>query len=92
MTYQLVTVPHFDRRVRKVIHRHPELKARLAQVLRDLEDDPFQPHLRLHPLGGELKGLHAVRITYSYRMTLALKISAREITLLDVGSHDEVYS
>ena len=47
--------------------------------------------LRLHPLSGELEGLHAVSLTYVYRITLTLRITKKEIVLLDIGSHDEVY-
>ena len=87
----LVTTSHFDRRIARFRRAHPQLRKRLAQVLRDLEADPFQPHLRLHPLKGDLAGLHAVSVTYTYRLTLTLKVTEKEIILLDIGSHDEVY-
>jgi addiction module RelE/StbE family toxin len=91
VTYRLVTTSRFDRRSRQFVRAHPDLKARLARVLRDLESDPFQANLHLHPLHGELEGLHAVRVTHSYRIVLTLQISPGRITLLDIGSHNEVY-
>ena len=91
MTYALVATSHFERRLARFRRAHPELRERLARVLRDLEADPFQPRLRLHPLKGELAGLHAVSITYTYRLTLTLRVMEQEIILLDIGSHDEVY-
>ncbi len=45
--------------------------------------------LRLHNLGGKLEGMQAVGITHSYRLTL--RITEREVILLDIGTHDEVY-
>jgi len=45
----------------------------------------------LHPLKGKMQGLHAVSVTYSYRISLTLKVTEKEIILLDIGSHDEVY-
>lgn len=57
----------------------------------DLERDPFQPHLRYHHLSGKLKGLEAISITHGYRITLTVLITEKEIILLDIGSHDEVY-
>jgi mRNA-degrading endonuclease YafQ of YafQ-DinJ toxin-antitoxin module len=60
-------------------------------ILGDLERDPFQPHLRYHHLGGKLQGIQAISITSSYRLTLTILISNKEVILLDVGSHDEVY-
>jgi mRNA-degrading endonuclease YafQ of YafQ-DinJ toxin-antitoxin module len=89
--FTLVRTRHFDRRLARFIAMHPLLRPRLAQVFRDLEADPFQPHLRLHPLQGELQGLHAVSVTHAYRMTLTLRLAETEIELLDIGAHDELY-
>jgi len=89
--YALVWTSHFTRSANKFSQDHPDLKKRFAKVLSDLEQDPLQPHLRLHPLKGELKGMHAVSLTHSYRITLTLKITEKEILLIDIGSHDEVY-
>ncbi|NTU42121.1 MAG: plasmid stabilization protein, partial [Nitrospirales bacterium] len=81
----------FTRSAKKFIEHHPVLKSELARALKSLEQDPAQPHLRLYPLKGNLKGLHAVSITYKYRITLTLAMTEKEITLLDIGSHDEGY-
>ena len=89
--WQLVATSRFERRLARFRQARPDLRQRIAQVLRDLEADPFQPHLHLHPLKGELAGLHAVSVTYAYRLTLTLKVSEHEIVLLDLGTHDEVY-
>jgi len=89
--YTLATTSYFDRRVAKFTRAHPELKKPLAKVLRGLEADPFQPQLRLHALKGELEGLHAVSLTHSHRITLTLRVTKKEIVLLDIGTHDEVY-
>lgn len=62
-----------------------------TRTLRNLQTNPFLPSLRLHPLSGELEGLHAVSVTYAYRITLTLRVTKKEIVLLDIGSHDEVY-
>jgi mRNA-degrading endonuclease YafQ of YafQ-DinJ toxin-antitoxin module len=87
----LVWSAGFSRSARKFIKNHPELREKFAAILRDLESDPFQPHLKYHQLGGNLNGIKAISITYSYRITLTLIVSDEEIILLDVGSHDEVY-
>jgi mRNA-degrading endonuclease YafQ of YafQ-DinJ toxin-antitoxin module len=89
--YALATTSYFDRRVAKFTRTHPEQKKQLAKVLRGLEADPFQPYLRLHALKGELEGLHAVSLTHAYRITLTLRMTRKEIVLLDIGTHDEVY-
>jgi len=91
MSWTLVTTASFDRRARKFLTRHPDLRPRLAETLEKLRADPFEPSLRLHPLTGKLQGLQAVNLNYSYRITLTLQITEHEILLLDIGTHDEVY-
>ncbi len=86
----LIWTPRFTRTAKKFAQSHSELKMKLAAILRDLEHDPFQPHLKYHPLGGKLKGvqgIQAVSLTESFRITLTVVISEKEIILLDVGSH-----
>ncbi|MBI9083131.1 MAG: type II toxin-antitoxin system mRNA interferase toxin, RelE/StbE family [Desulfobacterales bacterium] len=89
--FTLVATQHFLRRSRKFLKKHPELKGRFARTIDNLAQDPFAPHLAYHHLGGKLKGVQAISITDSYRITLTIVISDREIILLDVGSHEDVY-
>lgn len=89
--FTITTPRQFLRQARKFFKKHPDLKPSFAKVLADLQRDPFQPHLELHPLTGKLSGCHAVSLTYSYRITLTLLITEQEIILLDIGSYDEVY-
>lgn len=89
--YSIVTPERFLRQARKFFKKHPDLKSRFGKVVGDLQHDPFQSHLELHPLSGKLAGCHAVSLTHSYRITLTLLITEKEIILLDIGSHDEVY-
>lgn len=35
--------------------------------------------------------MHAIRLTEGYRITLTIFVTEREILLLDIGSHDQVY-
>ncbi len=91
MSFALVTTQHFERRARKFLRAHPDLRPTLRDTLGDLGRDPFQPKLKLHPLGGKLAGVQAVSLTYSYRLTLLVKVTEHEIVLLDIGTHDEVY-
>ena len=91
MPHVLVWTDTFKRTARKFLARHRDLRDVFSLVLHKLEQDPNDPELRLHPLGGRLQGKHAVRLTYSYRIVLRLEFVANEIILLDVGTHDEVY-
>jgi mRNA-degrading endonuclease YafQ of YafQ-DinJ toxin-antitoxin module len=82
----------FLRRAKKFFKKHPDLKKTFAAVVDDMRKDPFQPHLELHGLGGKLQDCYAVSLTYSFRITLTLMVTEKEIILLDIGSHDEVYT
>ncbi len=57
-----------------------------------MEMNPFHPSLRLHPLHGKLKGLYSISITVSYRVTVEFVIDEKEILLIHIGTHDEVYA
>ena len=89
--FTLVWTETFARTARKFLRRHPVLEGIFEDVLRQLEADPHAPRLRLHPLKGQHTGKHAVSLTYDYRIVLILRLTAKEIVLLDVGTHDEVY-
>lgn len=89
--FTLTTPQQFLRQARNFSKKHPDLSPHFAKLLTDLQADPFQPHLRLHPLSGKLDGCYAVSLMHSYRITPTLLITEKEIILLDIGSHDDVY-
>ena len=88
----LIWTESFSRIACKFLRRHPDLEGIFEDVIRQLETDPRAPRLRLHPLQGKHRGKHAVTLTYEYRIVLILRLTANEVVLLDVGTHDEVYS
>ena len=89
--YTIETSNYFLRRAKKFFKKHPDLKKPFVEVVDDMRKDPFQPHLELHGLGGKLKDCCAISLTCSYRITLTMTVAEKEIILLDIGSHDEVY-
>jgi len=91
MSFALITTQHFERRARKFLRKHPDLRQALRDTLDDLSRDPFQAKLKLHPLSGNLAGVQAVSLTYTYRLTLLVRVTEQEVVLLDIGAHDEVY-
>ena len=91
MSYALVFTQSYNRRAAKWLKRHPDLKSQYLKTLRLLEVDPFHPSLRLHALGGRLEGLHSVSINLSYRITMELLVTEREVVPVNIGSHDAVY-
>jgi addiction module RelE/StbE family toxin len=92
---KLVWSTRFTRAVRKLTRRKPNALDLLEAAFRRLEIDPFDPKLRSHPLSGEFKGSWACSADYDLRVIFEFqndpKTGAKEIHLLNVGSHDEVY-
>ncbi|MGA9752227.1 MAG: plasmid stabilization protein [Acidobacteriota bacterium] len=91
MSWGLARTKTFLATARKFFRRHPELTGEFADLLEQLRQDPFAPRLRMHPLKGRHKGTHSVSLTYSFRVVVLVRITRKEVILLDIGSHDEVY-
>lgn len=89
--YKLHWTTTFVKTSKKFFKRHPDLKPDFKDLLIQLEENPFEKRLKLHQLKGRHKEKYSVSLTYSYRVVLYLEIVNKEITLLDIGSHDEVY-
>ncbi len=89
--YELIFTDSYRKKERRFIKKHPDLKDRYKKTLALLMDDPHHPSLRLHKLQGKLGQYYSVSISMSYRIILDLIITDKEIILLDIGSHDEVY-
>jgi addiction module RelE/StbE family toxin len=89
--FTIVTTRYFFRRSHKFLKKHPKLRERYERVIDDLKENPFALHLHYHTLSGEMEGLQAISLTYDYRIVLTVAVTAQEVILLDIGSHDEVY-
>ena len=90
MPYTIVFTERYTRIAARFLKRHPDLVRTYEKTLALLQVNPHHPSLRLHELGGRLKGVHSVSINLSYRITLQLLVTEREIVPLDVGDHDAV--
>jgi len=53
-------------------------------------EDPFHPGLKTHKLTGILDGLWAFSVSYDCRVIFEFN-SSEEITLIDIGTHEDVY-
>lgn len=88
--YTLVFTESYNKRAKRFLQKHPELKDQYSKTLQLLELNPSHPSLRLHRLKGNLSALHSVSINISYRLTIELLIEDDEIIPVNVGTHDEV--
>ena len=91
---KLVWSARFTRAVRKLARRKPDTLDFLEAALKRLEINPHDPRLRTHPLSGDLEGCWACSAAYDLRVVFEFTTHQRgekEIHLLNVGTHDEVY-
>ena len=91
MVYTLIYPESYIKRARKFLRKHPEIHGQYRKTLELLELNPKHPSLRLHDLEARLKGMSSVSINMSYRIVLEFEIKGKEITLINVGNHDQVY-
>jgi len=91
MTWQLIFTEQYNRRAAQFIKRHPDALGLYTKTLELLEANPHHPSLRLHTLKGRLEGLCSVSINMKYRITLEMIVTEKEIILINVGDHDQVY-
>jgi mRNA-degrading endonuclease YafQ of YafQ-DinJ toxin-antitoxin module len=91
MSFKLIYTDSYITRAKCFAKQHPELRVQYQKALMLLENNPFHPSLRLHPLQGRLSELHSISINISYRITIEMIIKEKEIILVNVGSHQDVY-
>ncbi|MGB9498232.1 MAG: type II toxin-antitoxin system YafQ family toxin [Dissulfuribacterales bacterium] len=91
MKYKLIYTNSYNKRAAKFLKKHPDLIGQYEKTLKLLELNPYHPSLRLHALKGKLKDLSSVSINIPYRITLEMIIVEKEIILVDVGQHNQVY-
>ncbi len=89
--YRLIYTKSYNKRATKFLQKHSKLLGQYKKALALLELNPFHPSLRLHELSGRLKDLSSISINLCYRITLEFMVTDKEILLIDIDSHDEVY-
>ncbi|MBF0344829.1 MAG: type II toxin-antitoxin system mRNA interferase toxin, RelE/StbE family [Nitrospirae bacterium] len=77
------------RKISKIIKHSPSIDEKLSGAFNLLQQDPFNPFLKTHPLAGFLKGLYSCSLTHDIR--IVFKLSDDAVHLINIGTHDEVY-
>ncbi len=80
----------FKRVYKKKVRGDAHLKEEFWEMMELFGRDPFNPILKTHKLSGKLKGLWAFSVNYDCRVIFSF-LSQREVLLIDIGAHDEVY-
>lgn len=79
----------FEKKLKKFVVLHPELRSVIMEIVDLLRVDPIPKKYKSHRLSGLLRGCFAVSINTSYRITYTF--DADNVYFLNIGSHDDVY-
>ena len=91
MNWEIIYTEQYNKKAAKFIKRHPDVLSQYQKTLELLSLNPHHPSLRLHELKGKFEGLSIISINMKYRITLEMIVTPKEIILINVGDHDQVY-
>ena len=85
----------FRRAYKRYRKTRPDLKENIALALKNLQENPSHPGLNTHMLRGRQDGVWSCSVAYDCRIIFVFRhndeTNAKEILLLSMGTHDEVY-
>ena len=92
---RLVASTRFIKQFKKRVRADPRLEPKIREVLRLLAENPFNPKLETHKLGGKHKDKWGCTVEYDCRIGFQFvpnpNTGEEDIWLLGVGSHDQIY-
>jgi len=89
--YKIIETKSYKKKIIKFFKKHKDLLPKYEKVIYLLETNPFHPSLRLHKLKGKMGDLYSVSLDMQYRIILDFVVIDKQIVLIDIGIHDEVY-
>ena len=89
--YKLIYTYSYEEKVRKFLKKHPNIKVQYRKTLELLELNPYHPSLRLHQFKTSSFAGYSVSINLSYRISIEFIVTEKEITLVNIGDHQEIY-
>jgi len=89
--YEIYQTQTFEKVAKKFFKKHKELISKFIKINEQLRKNPFHNSLKTHKLSGNLSEFYACSLTFEYRIVMIIEIKDEEITLINIGSHDEVY-
>jgi proteic killer suppression protein len=91
MNYELKFSEHYTKQAIKFFKLHSDIYEKYEKIIWLLADNPHHPSFRLHKLEGKMRDYHSVSINMRYRIVIDFIINDKEIILLNIGTHDDVY-
>jgi mRNA-degrading endonuclease YafQ of YafQ-DinJ toxin-antitoxin module len=89
--YKIIYTYSYEEKAKRFLKKHPEITKQYQKTLELLELNPLHPSLRLHQFKtGKFQG-YSISINLSYRISLEFQVSEKEIILINIGDHQEIY-
>jgi addiction module RelE/StbE family toxin len=85
----ILTTKYFDKSLLNFIKSHNNLRNKTLNLIDRLSKDPFVLKNKTHKLSGNLSGMYSASIDNKYRIVFLIGTEA--ITLINIGSHNDVY-
>ncbi len=89
--FKLVYTYTYEEKAKIFLKKHPDIIKQYRKTLELLELNPHHPSLRLHQFKTASYLLYSVSINLSYRISLELLVNEKEIILISIGDHQEIY-
>lgn len=80
---------HLSSRFERSYHKMPlNIQADFGEKIRFFQNNPFDPRLHTHKLGGRLQDLYAFYLRDGFRVLLDF-VEPNVVLLVNIGSHDD---
>jgi len=89
--FKLIFPQSYEEKVKRFLQKHHDIVKQYEKTLKLLEINPFHPSLRLHQFKTTSFEGYSVSINMSYRIALEFIIKEKEIILINIGDHQEIY-
>jgi len=89
--YKLFFPYSYEEKVKKFLKKHPDLVKQYSKTLQLLEINPYHPSLRLHQFKTKSFEGYSISINLSCRISLEFMINEKEIIMLNIGDHQNIY-
>jgi mRNA-degrading endonuclease YafQ of YafQ-DinJ toxin-antitoxin module len=89
--FKLLYTFSYEEKAKKFLKKHPNIKTQYRKTLELLEINPYHPSLRLHQFKTSSFEGYSVSINLSYRIALEFLVTEKEIILVNIGDHQEIY-
>jgi mRNA-degrading endonuclease YafQ of YafQ-DinJ toxin-antitoxin module len=89
--FKLIFTYSYEEKVKKFLKKHPEVEKQYVKTLQLLELNPFHPSLRLHHFKTSSFEGYSISINLTYRISLEFMLTEKEILLINIGDHQDIY-